>query len=877
MQETPQAEHPWAYGHADVTGLLATDPKQGLTVAEAKSRHARHGPNIFNEEKRVTAAAIFFRQFRSPLIFVLGIAAVLTVVLAEWFDAGIILFAILTNAALGFMQEYKAERSIKHLRSYISERARVVRDGTEQEIDASLVVPGDVLYLMSGIRVVADARLISATNFSTDEALLTGESLPVGKQVDMLPGDTPLAERTNMVFAGTLAVDGFAYALVTATGYQTEIGKLARLVTETASEKTPLQVAVGKLAWVIVATISLLVAIVFALGVSQGQPLYEMFLLSIAIIVGAVPEALPIGLTSVLAVGVEHIARQKGIMRSLTAAETLGSTTVIMTDKTGTITAARMELVDITTMKKLTQDDFDPQAARSRYTPAEKAILSLAALGSDVVIRNAEDDPAAWDMSGTALERNLVRAAGIHGIYRKGRDNGVYIRLPFNSRDKFSVSKIPPSYLPARHRKDKDPHVVIGAPDILLARSSMEKKAYLAALDAVTRSSESGRRVLGVALFSGEGNARISTGDVRELTFLGTISFHDPIHPEVPEALRRIESFGVRVVMVTGDLPGTATAVARAIGWTLEENAVLTGQQLRSLNDAELARVLPHTRIIARVTPEDKLRVARAYQELGEVVAMTGDGVNDAPALKVANIGIAVGSGSDVARSVADLVLLDDNFKTIVTTIEEGKRMLANIKKIFVYLMSNSLDEIILIGGSMLAGIAMPLSAIQIIWVNLFTGSIPAIAFAFERQPLARTNKKFFDSTVLLLATGVGTLSSVLLFILYAALLAYGVPLPVAQSVLFACFASYILVIAFSFRNLHRPIYTYSFFSNKPLLFGSMLGLALLLATLYVPMFQSLFGTVPLSPSWLLFVAGWSLFNVVLVECAKYVLEMRGH
>lgn len=325
--------------------------------------------------------------------------------------------------------------------------------------------------------------------------------------------------------------------------------------------------------------------------------------------------------------------------------------------------------------------------------------------------------------------------------------------------------------------------------------------------------------------------------------------------------------------MVTGDLPGTARAVGRSLGWDIGERSVVTGDELAQLSDTELHHILPHISICARVTPKDKLRIARLLQSQGEIVAMTGDGVNDSPALKAANIGIALGSGSDIAKSSADLVLTNDNFETIVAAIEEGKQMLSNIKKIFVYLMSNSLDEVILIGGSIVAGIALPLTAIQIIWVNLITGSIPAIAFAFDRDRSFRKGlegRLFFDSTTLFLIIVLGSLTSVLLFALYYGLLAYGIPLETARAVLFVCFSTYILGITFSFRNLHSPLNVYTLMENRLLFWGVVGGLCLTLMTIYLPFFQTLFGTTALSLPWLLFVVGWLALNIVLVEGAKW-------
>ncbi len=869
---------PWSMSVDAVTGAYKTDTKNGLATSVVNERKNNFGSNEFELEKGASPTTIFIRQFKNPLIVVLLIATALTLYMAEWIDSAIILFAILVNTALGFFQESKAERAIADLRSYITERARVLRNGIEAEIDSRLLVPGDIIHLVRGARVTADARLIKINGLSVDESILTGESLSVSKHTETLLETAGLAERANMVFAGTHVVEGSGYAIVTNIGYKTELGKLALLTEETSSEKTPLQIAMHKLAWAITIAISIVVACIFLLGIAKHQPLGEMLLLSIAIIVGAVPEALPIGLTSVLAIGVGHIAKRKGIMRSLTAAETLGSTTVVMTDKTGTLTQARMDLVDITPLEKLIEPSFNPEMIRKRYSIVQKEILRLAACNSDVVIEDDSLTPENWVMSGSPLETNIVKSAGIHGItIEKVEREMLNLRLTFNSTYKFSVSKIPTHFLPGAYDRYEDAHVVVGAPDVLLARSYMDKETYLKAQKAIDSLSTLGRRVLGVALVTPHTNQpTLHPEDIRDITFLGTISFVDPIRPEVPSALVKIQSYGVKVVMITGDLSGTAISVAKALGWAVGETSVLTGEQLQQLSDEELVKALSHVRIFARVTPSDKVRVAKLYQSIGEIVAMTGDGVNDGPALKVANIGIAVGSGSDVAKSIADLVLIDNNFETIVATIGEGKQMLANIKKIFVYLMSNSLDEVILIGGSIIAGVAMPLTAVQIIWVNLFTGSIPAIAYAFDRQPATKgvqDSKIFFDRTVLFLVIVIGTATSLLLFILYYVLISLSVPLETAQTVLFMCFSAYILVVSFSFRNLHAPVYTYPLLENKFLCGGVMLGLLLITATVYVPFFQTIFDIAPVSLYWALFVILWLIGNLLLVEGAKWFAQ----
>lgn len=873
MIQTPH--NPWSDTTEEIAKSLLTDTTKGLTTSEANTRLGTVGENVFESQKENGPLKIFFRQFTSPLIIILCIAVVITASLQEWLDTIIIAFAVAVNAILGFFQEFKAEKAISDLRSYITHRTRIIRDGRELEIDPRHLVPGDILHITNGTRITADARIIKEINFTTDESILTGESLPVEKTTDILSETTILPERTNMVFAGTLGIDGSAYAVVTATGYSTEIGKLARLVDETETEQTPLQKALTKLTWVIIIFTALAVIGLFAIGLLQDREITEMLIISIAVFVGSVPEALPIGLTSILAIGVERIAKKKGIMRSLTAAETLGSTTIIITDKTGTLTEANMRLIDIDTTDQLTDPQFTPSDHQDNFNTEQKDILALALSASDVAIENPEDDYESWVMNGSDLEVNIVRAAAAHNITQSATDrSGIQIRIPFSSKYKFSAVRIPNEYLPAHLSQFEDPHVVMGAPDIIIDRSYLSHEDKEKLQYAVAEHSNYGRRVLGIGLLTPHTDpTSITTAHVKNVTFLGVLSFHDPVRAEVPEALKRINSYGTRVIMATGDLPGTALACANELGWEATEANILTGTQLQQLSDEDLIAVLDRIDIYARVTPTDKLRITKLHQAQGEIVAMTGDGVNDSPSLKAANIGIAVGSGSDVAKSVADLILLDDNFKTIVATIEEGKQILANIKKMFVFLMSNALDELFLIGGAIIASVALPLTAVQIIWVNLFTGSLPALAFAFDRQKMREseaTSKEFFNPRVLFLTIFIGVVISLMLFGLYLSLLNYGVTVELARSILFASFGSYTLFISFSFRDLSRPLFQYSLTENKVLLAGVGIGVGLMIATFTIPFLRSVFGVETLPLPWLAFIVFWIMLNVLVVEGAKW-------
>lgn len=840
----------WSYSAKETLSLLETT-KRGLSKKEVKKRIKQFGKNQLAVAHSFSRIKILLRQFWSPLIFILIIAGVLTLILKKPVDSTVIFLAVAVNAALGFYQESRAEKALDRLRSYIKKRARVVRDGKEVGIEAEQLVIGDIIYLGYGSRVPADARLISVEDFSVDEAILTGESMPIVKHTRSLSGETSLPERKNMVFGGTLVVEGYGYAVVTATGSDTEIGKIAESVAKAERGKTPLQIAVSKIAWFIAGIAVIFIGGIFALGVMRGESIFDMFLVSAAVAVGTVPEALPIALTVILAVGVEQLAKRKGIVRSLSAAETLGSTTVIMTDKTGTLTQADMKLVDISTLKDIVSGNFRDGNELKKLTSQQEEILKLATLNTDVLVENPDDNPKDWRVVGRALEVQIFKAAGKYGLDPVGlkKKTTHYLTSPFSSQNKFSASRI--------SSKNKDSIVMVGAPDTLLDKAKISKKDYAVAREQIDKLSSEGKRLLGVMV---------------DNVFAGLLSFYDPIRPGVPEAVKEIEASGVRVIMATGDLKGTALSVAAGLSWKVLENQVLTGDEIQRMGDKELLKKLSRIKVFARVTPEDKLRIGKLLKQKGEIVGMTGDGVNDAPSLKTVDIGIAVGSGSDVAKDVADLVLLDDNFETIVAAIREGRRILNNIRKAFVYLMSDCLDEVLLIGGALVIGLPLPLTALQIIWANFFTHSLPALSFAFDDS--ADGQKKVdggvLNNEVKVLTLGIGVLTSFLLLALYWFLLWINVEITLARTFLFTCFASYTLFVAFSLRNLNRSIFSYNIFSNHFLSLSVLIGLISTGAVVYLPFLQGSFGMTTLPLTWLGWVGVWIAVNIGLVELVKW-------
>ncbi|MEK7655093.1 MAG: HAD-IC family P-type ATPase [Patescibacteria group bacterium] len=843
----------WSISAAEALSSLNTTA-EGLTNTEATKRLIKFGQNTIKEKTRLARTAIALNQFRSPLILILLVAGIVTFAIKEFIDAIVIILALTVNTALGYWQENKAESVLEELHAYIRTQARVRRENQEREMDATKLVPGDIIHLSIGNRVPADARIISANHLGIDEAILTGESLPVQKTLRPVSPSAPLADRTCMLYGGTLVVDGYATAVVTATGENTEFGRIASLTAKQRREPTPLQRAVTRFAgWsglaIIVGTL-----VLFISGIFSGIAIKDMFLIAVAVAVSAVPEGLPVAVTVILAVGVERLAKKKGVVRKMLAAETLGSTTVILTDKTGTLTEAKLSLSAILPAS----DEQD----------SEKELITAALLNTDVVLENPNAPIGEWRLSGRPLETAIVQAAGQKGIklHDFEKQHKIIDRIPFNSTNKYSVT--------TARNSNGNFSVMLGAPEIILGFCETEEDGKKQILKIIDSRAKSGERLLGVARRNG------THDDKSQYSFLGLLAFRDPIRPSVKSAIERMTASGVQTVVVTGDHNGTATFVARELGLLNRNQLVITGSELEGMTHRDLIKRLKNIAVFARVSPEQKVQILNLYKEQGEIVAVTGDGVNDGPALKAADIGVAVGAGSEVAKAAADLILMDNNFETLVAAIEEGRRIIANIRKVIVYLLSNAMHEIFLIGGSLLAGLALPINALQILFVNFFSDSFPAISYAFETESdvHARTKRgarAIIDAESKILILFIGFIGSAVLLLLYLALTKFGFPDAIVRTFIFSSFSLYSLIVAFSFRSLHRRIGTYSIFSNHLLTISVCFGIGLTLAAVYAPFLQRILKTSALPPIWLLGVFIFAFINILLVEIVKWRFRLR--
>lgn len=838
----------WSSPIESIFSALNTS-EQGLSDIEAVQRLEKHGPNIVAQKKKNTFLRLLWNQCKNPFVLLLAVAAALSLALGKVHEGIFVIGAIVVNIALGLWQEYKADTAVQKLEQYITQKVRVVRDGIQKPIDAKDIVTGDILFFQSGDRIPADIRIIQANHLEVDESILTGESLPVSKTNEMLPENTTLAEQTNMLFGGTVITNGTATGVVVQTGNNTEIGAIAALVGKQKTGKTPLEQSVSQFTKIISIALVLVGIIIAVIGIQTGYETNEVLLLSIAVIVSAVPESLLIALSVVLAMGAEVLAKKKAVVRKMTATETLGTTSLILTDKTGTLTEGKLTLVAIDA----------PETEKD-------ALLIDAVLNTDVAKEGEE-------IIGRPLDIALVQTVEDRPELHELRDTRTIIeKLAFNSVNKFTAVLYELNgtrFLAA-----------LGAPDILLTKTTLAQAEQDAIHKNIDTFSQSGERVLGVI------KASISTtGSITEVlqsaqfTFSGLIRFRDPIRASVPAAVQKIGAAGVRTVIVTGDHPGTASWVAEQIGLSINEQTILTGSDVAALSDTELAAKLPYINVFARVTPEQKLRLVELFEKQGEIVAVTGDGVNDAPALKAATIGIAMGSGTDVARASADIVILDNNYGTIVDAIFEGRGVLKKIRTVIAYLMADSFDELLLVGGSILMAVALPLTAMQILFVKFFSDIFPTMAFTFEKidsESVSTLNRKarLIDKPMMIFTFGRGIVSSILLFTLYIWLLQRHDE-ALVRTFIYGSFASYLLFLAFSMRNLEKSIFSYNPLSNKWLNIGVIVGFATITLSIYWRALGDILGTVSLPTSWFLGIIGVGFANFLLVEIFKYFLKPK--
>ncbi len=726
---------------AEIESQLQTSV-HGLSQREAEQRLLAVGPNRVREIRPPSDWKVLLHQFQSPIVYVLLVANVVTVALREYSDALVIAIAIALNTIVGFIQERRAERSVHALMQLAVPRARAIRDGREHGVDSETLVPGDLVVLESGVRVPADIRLISATTLAIDESLLSGESVPANKAAAPLPRDIAKMDRRNLAYAGTTVTRGRGRGYVVATGMHTLLGEIADQIRQVHPTATPLQERMRRFAFVITVAVVVSAALVFGLGVALGSTLTEMFLVAVAMAVSAVPEGLPVAFTVTFAIGVRRMSRHKAIIRRLPAVETLGSTTVIGSDKTGTLTENRMTVQEIWAGGEVCREFAGPSLLKpgSVPPPAEGSALRLTllagVLANEAEMYIADDKDEKYETRGDPTEVALLVAAEQLGLEHEAvrAKYAPVAEIPFEPEQRYSAT--------FRVREGTHYVFVKGAPERLVSMctdmlidgrsSSMDGELiHRVAADMAAR----GLRVLGMAY------SRLPAPPLDDLptlvpeglTLVGLVGMIDPPRSGVQEAIAGCQRAGIRVVMITGDHALTAKAIAQQLGIARDSAVVLTGPELEALDDAQLGQQVRHVSVYARIAPDQKLRIARALQEQGEVVAVTGDGVNDAPALHAADIGVAMGeSGTDVAREASDMVLADDNFVSIYRAVEQGRVVFDNLRAVTFFLISTGAAEIITIFVSLALQWPLPFLPAQILWLNLVTNGLQDVALAFE-------------------------------------------------------------------------------------------------------------------------------------------------
>ncbi|MCS7257433.1 MAG: HAD-IC family P-type ATPase [Thermomicrobium sp.] len=746
-----QLDRPWhALSPEETLRALATTP-QGLSSAEARRRLAHFGPNRLAQVPPPNPLLILLHQFASPLIVVLGLAAVVAGALGEWVDASVIVAALAINALFGFIQEWRAESAIRSLMRYLSPKARVLRDGVEQIVESEHLVPGDIVLLESGMRVPADLRLLATVALMIDESVLTGESVPVAKRPEPVDRDTPVADRTCMAYLGTIVTSGRGRGVVVATGTRTEVGRIAAVAQREVAPPTPLQQQLARFARTVSLVVLVGILAIGAIGLARGDDLATLLTFAVGAAVAIVPEGLPVVLTIVLAVSVQRMARRNAIVRHLPAVETLGSTTVIGSDKTGTLTENRMtaRLVWAAGQEQdlgATGTPFDPSARTPRplepvpFTKlcerltAHELVLLGGALANEAQLGASTSDGEAESGVGDPTDLALLRAAQqlLGDVTLLRQRFQTLALLPFEPERRFAAILCATDERPILFVKGA-PERILDMCAYWLSEHGLAPIDRSAIADAAAALAQRGFRVLGVAAGETEQQDESAFANLEGLVFLGLVALWDPPRAGVKEAIARCHAAGIRVLMITGDHAGTAAAIAAELGIAPPGSPVLTGRDLAHLDDETLRERVRTVNIYARVEPEQKLRIVRALQSLGETVAVTGDGVNDAPALRAADVGVAMGkSGTDVAREAADIVLADDNFVTIAAAVEEGRTAADNLRKSTFFLLSTGAATAVLLPTAVLLGLPLPFYPAQLLWLNLVTNGIQHIALAVE-------------------------------------------------------------------------------------------------------------------------------------------------
>ncbi len=875
-----------------------TNIEIGLSSSEVLRRQNLYGLNEIKQKRGTHPLILFLGQFNQPLIYILIGASIITGFLKEWADSLVIFGVVLVNATISFTQEAKARKAIESLGKSISKEANVIRDGKRQRISASQLTIGDIVLLKSGDKAPADIRLIHVRELQIDESALTGESVPVIKNLNVLEENTTLAERSNMVYSSTLATYGIGTGVVVSIGNATEIGKINQMIATADILETPLTKLIAGFSKLLLYIILTLAAITFVFGVVRGENLLEMFMAAVALAVGAIPEGLPAALTITLAIGVSKMAKRNAIIRKLPAIETLGSTNVICSDKTGTLTKNQMTVQHIFTSTnsfEITGIGYEPKGEFlsniQNVNPLDdillKECLIAGMLCNDSNLVSIDNN---WRIEGDPTEGSLLVSASKYGLSREyaQKEKPRIDSIPFESEYQYmaTLHKNPNKQNNIIYIKGSVESIISRSSKMLLPSGGIENIDVNKILDSTHELAKKGLRVLAFAsLLVDKSKTEISHSDISEnLVFLGLQAMIDPPRPEAISAIQICHNAGIKVKMITGDHEITALSIAYQIGIINEHvsksvSQVLNGKRIAELSDNELIDIVKHVNVFARVTPEHKLRLVKALQHNGDVVAMTGDGVNDAPSLRQANIGIAMGiTGTDVAKETADMILTDDNFSTIEAAVEEGRGVFDNLKKFITWTLPTNFGEGLVILLAVASGVALPILPVQILWINMTTAILLGLMLAFEKiepdvmtRPPRKSNQPILTSALIIRIVIVGILLCAGAFGFFAYAIQQGRSIELARTIAVNIFVFGELFYLFNCRSLQYSMFKIGVFSNPFLWFGVVSMILLQLLFTYAPFMNLAFHTTPIDlTDWLFIIAtGLIIYSIIAVE--KYL------
>jgi len=862
---------------------------KGLSKEEAQKRLEKNGLNELQKEKPLGSFKILLSQLKSPLIYILFIAGIVSFFLGEKVDTYVIFGAVIINTIIGFIQENKANKALSKLKKMVQHYSLLIRDGRGIQDFSKNIVLGDIVILESGNRVPADIRIIESKDLKINESNLTGESVPSSKTSKTIKKGSSLADRNNMAYASTVIVSGSGKGVVVATGVNTEIGKISSLVNSTKEEKTPLQKRLNSLSKTLGLVVVFASIFIIALGFVQGRDLFSMFIVAIALAVSIIPEGLIVAVTVILVLGMQQILKKKALVRKLVATETLGSTSVICTDKTGTLTQGKMQVSNIII------GEYEHNLNKEKdYKIDDKIIndinfsLRISVLCNNAIVENPKEALEDLKLLGLPTEKALLFAAVQAGLNKKHleADYKRIAELPFSSETKFMATL---------HESKKGYRLYEkGAPEVLLNKSGFfhdkgkvkkisnkDKKELIKTYEKYT---SQGLRLIAVAY------KKVSKNEVKEdidkidlkkhdndLVFLGFIALKDPLRPEVKKTISVCKQAGIRPIVITGDHSLTAKTIAKEIGFKLKAGSIMTGEELDNTSDEKLKLAVRKVDIFARVSPHHKLRIVKALQLQGEVVAMTGDGINDSPALKAADIGVCLGSGTDIAKETSDIVLLDNNFKVIVSAVNQGRVIFNNIRKVITYLLADSFSELILIIGSIVLSMPLAILPAQILWINIVNDGFPSFSLAFEKgedglmkkKPLSK-KEPLMNAEMKIIIFLVGMLRSLFYFAVFLYFMSLNLDIAYIRTFVFIAVGVGSLFSVFSLRSFSKPIWSLNPFTNRYLNFATLISVSLLILAVYFSPLQKILQTTPLSLNDWMLILVISVAYIILIELTKF-------